>query len=691
MAEDLKDTLDTLNKTLSNLSTSVGPLPTSLSLVDNKVESLGESIKKLNTAIGKIKPNKDVETFIEALDKSKAMKDISSLIDATEGANQRAELEQDSRTQYIDALKTQTEEIKKLQKTNNDRLEYDKQQEENKKKEKTLQAALPKQEKSTGNIYEDNSAFQVIDKKLSSIDEKIKEFEKGKGKGYTAAKERINKNIEKFKIEGKDPAELGALEKILKVTGASKYTDKFLDKVGKAQQKDLDKLMPKQAREYKKLQREKKKLTKSQEGVESAIEKTVLGPEGNLEGVAAAETEKILKRKKLTPEEKAAIAKAPVVDFSEKKQTPLTPEEQKRRDEFEKQAMAEEMGQPTKEEKKEATGRIEVEIVDINDEVIKALSGEIANAIKDVLEEEEVDKNAKDQQKQDEIKAEKNQLPETLKTPEQIKEEEKRLARNARSERALAAKRAGAGGAGTGTGAGAGGAGTGTGAGAGGAGTGAGTGAGGAGEGAVLNAAAAGNAAETAAVTALEGVLAEGGPANKKDTYLVGERGPELFTPNTDGKVIPNSELKTMLGKKGGVKGTSALQQAAEGPKNTTNVTNTTMDGDVTGTSVTENVAQSNTNISAEPSEALKTVASTPTTVTNSTQADNSDMLTAINQTLREISDKLSITPTATNNGGGVLANNSTVHTYNITTQGNPITNSRMKTDNMMYARRAAN
>jgi len=661
MAEDLKDTLDTLNKTLSNLSTSVGPLPTSLSLVDNKVESLGESIKKLNTAIGKIKPNKDVETFIEALDKSKAMKDISSLIDATEGANQRAELEQDSRTQYIDALKTQTEEIKKLQKTNNDRLEYDKQQEENKKKEKTLQAALPKQEKSTGNIYEDNSAFQVIDKKLSSIDEKIKEFEKGKGKGYTAAKERINKNIEKFKIEGKDPAELGALEKILKATGASKYTDKFLDKVGKAQQKDLDKLMPKQAREYRKLQREKKKLTKSQEGVESAIEKTVLGPEGNLEGVAAAETEKILKRKKLTPEEKAAIAKAPVVDFSEKKQPPLTPEEQKRRDEFEKQAMAEEMGQPTKEEKKEATGRIEVEIVDINDEVIKALSGEIANAIKDVLEEEEVDKNAKDQQKQDEIKAEENQSPETPKTPEQIKEE-KRLARNAKRREQYKAKRA---------------------------------------EEeerkkkekeAVLNAAKPEVVSMSEEAAALLPLLADGGNINQNQTAIVGERGPELFTPNTDGKVIPNSELKTMLGRKGGVKGTSALQQAAEGPKNTTNVTNTTMDGDVTGTSVTENVAQSNTNISAEPSEALKTVASTPSTVTNSTQADNSDMLTAINQTLREISDKLSVTPTATNSGGGgVLANNSTVHTYNITTQGNPITNSRMKTDNMMYARRAAN
>jgi len=682
MAEDLKDTLDTLNKTLSNLSTSVGPLPTSLSLVDNKVESLGESIKKLNTAIGKIKPNKDVETFIEALDKSKAMKDISSLIDATEGANQRAELEQDSRTQYIDALKTQTEEIKKLQKTNNDRLEYDKQQEENKKKEKTLQAALPKQEKSTGNIYEDNSAFQVIDKKLSSIDEKIKEFEKGKGKGYTAAKERINKNIEKFKIEGKDPAELGALEKILKATGASKYTDKFLDKVGKAQQKDLDKLMPKQAREYRKLQREKKKLTKSQEGVESAIEKTVLGPEGNLEGVAAAETEKILKRKKLTPEEKAAIAKAPVVDFSEKKQPPLTPEEQKRRDEFEKQAMAEEMGQPTKEEKKEATGRIEVEIVDINDEVIKALSGEIANAIKDVLEEEEVDRNAKDQQEQDETKAEENQSPETPKTPEQIKEE-KRLARNAKRREQYKAKRekeeerkkkekeemnrppevkAGAkllaeqGGK------------------------------------------VAGTAGEAIAASIEEGVMggvlayAEGGTAEQGEPTIVGEKGPELFVPKTDGKVVPNSELKTMIGRKGGVKGTSALQQAAEGPKNTTNVTNTTMDGDVTGTSVTENVAQSNTNISAEPSEALKTVASTPSTVTNSTQADNSDMLTAINQTLREISDKLSVTPTATNSGGGgVLANNSTVHTYNITTQGNPITNSRMKTDNMMYARRAAN
>jgi phage-related protein len=49
------------------------------------------------------------------------------------------------------------------------------------------------------------------------------------------------------------------------------------------------------------------------------------------------------------------------------------------------------------------------------------------------------------------------------------------------------------------------------------------------------------------AVSAVSGVLgfggarADGGPVNTGKSYLVGERGPELFTPNQNGRIIPNS------------------------------------------------------------------------------------------------------------------------------------------------------
>lgn len=39
------------------------------------------------------------------------------------------------------------------------------------------------------------------------------------------------------------------------------------------------------------------------------------------------------------------------------------------------------------------------------------------------------------------------------------------------------------------------------------------------------------------------GARADGGPVSQHQPYLVGERGPELFVPNTAGRVLPNSEL----------------------------------------------------------------------------------------------------------------------------------------------------
>jgi hypothetical protein len=39
------------------------------------------------------------------------------------------------------------------------------------------------------------------------------------------------------------------------------------------------------------------------------------------------------------------------------------------------------------------------------------------------------------------------------------------------------------------------------------------------------------------------GARAEGGPVSGNKTYLVGERGPELFVPNVAGTIVPNDEL----------------------------------------------------------------------------------------------------------------------------------------------------
>lgn len=50
------------------------------------------------------------------------------------------------------------------------------------------------------------------------------------------------------------------------------------------------------------------------------------------------------------------------------------------------------------------------------------------------------------------------------------------------------------------------------------------------------------------------GARASGGPVSSGKTYLVGERGPELFMPNTSGSIVPNSALRGGAGAAGGAR-----------------------------------------------------------------------------------------------------------------------------------------
>lgn len=45
-------------------------------------------------------------------------------------------------------------------------------------------------------------------------------------------------------------------------------------------------------------------------------------------------------------------------------------------------------------------------------------------------------------------------------------------------------------------------------------------------------------------ITALAGAKAEGGPVSANKPYLVGEKGPEIFTPPSSGNIVPNSALQ---------------------------------------------------------------------------------------------------------------------------------------------------
>jgi phage-related minor tail protein len=53
------------------------------------------------------------------------------------------------------------------------------------------------------------------------------------------------------------------------------------------------------------------------------------------------------------------------------------------------------------------------------------------------------------------------------------------------------------------------------------------------------------NQAAGSLFSALSGALATGGPVAPDASYLVGEHGPELFTPSGNGTIVPNAGLST--------------------------------------------------------------------------------------------------------------------------------------------------
>lgn len=52
-----------------------------------------------------------------------------------------------------------------------------------------------------------------------------------------------------------------------------------------------------------------------------------------------------------------------------------------------------------------------------------------------------------------------------------------------------------------------------------------------------------GTGAGTASAGAVDGTRAHGGPVSSGQTYLVGERGPEMFVPNVSGTIVPNNQM----------------------------------------------------------------------------------------------------------------------------------------------------
>ena len=69
----------------------------------------------------------------------------------------------------------------------------------------------------------------------------------------------------------------------------------------------------------------------------------------------------------------------------------------------------------------------------------------------------------------------------------------------------------------------------------------------------------------------ITGYEANGGPVRSGGTYVVGEKGPEIFTPSTSGKIIPNNKLK-------GASGGQAI--------------NITVNGDISGEDLIDKVSQ---------------------------------------------------------------------------------------------------
>ena len=168
--------------------------------------------------------------------------------------------------------------------------------------------------------------------------------------------------------------------------------------------------------------------------------------------------------------------------------------------------------------------------------------------------------------------------------------------------------------------------------------------------------------------------LAKGGEVDESKPIIVGEEGPELFVPSSNGNIIPNDKL-------GSVAGTSATQRTASFNQNKVKSNNNKVEASPSNT-------LSNNKVEASPSNTLSYISNTSTTET-----DSNDLLQTINQTLMDISSKLVISndkPSSSSVNSTVTAggtNNSSTITVNAV--GNPITNARLKTDNMLYNRRS--
>jgi lambda family phage tail tape measure protein len=71
-------------------------------------------------------------------------------------------------------------------------------------------------------------------------------------------------------------------------------------------------------------------------------------------------------------------------------------------------------------------------------------------------------------------------------------------------------------------------------------------------------------------IKSLSGARAEGGPVNAGLSYLVGERGPEIFTPSSSGGITPNHLIGAAAGGGGGVTIQTNIQVSAGGATSTT-------------------------------------------------------------------------------------------------------------------------
>lgn len=160
---------------------------------------------------------------------------------------------------------------------------------------------------------------------------------------------------------------------------------------------------------------------------------------------------------------------------------------------------------------------------------------------------------------------------------------------------------------------------------------------------------------------------------------VVGEKGPELFVPSTNGQIITNDSFKSVSEKQTElIKGVSAIQ-------NTANAINTTTNNSAKNIDNISNIGPSTT------SSVLETISkSTPV---NQKGDETANLLVAINKTLMDLSNRLVQTPnqkqqgTSSNNSVSTTSNN----VYSLNVQGNPIANARQRTDSMMYLRRVAN